>query len=63
MRPPRLNYFGGEGERDPAVVFTGVDPPGTAPGDGGELGTTAAIGGEVTELELVTEGVPARFAH
>ena len=24
---------------------------------------TAADGGEVTELELITEGVPARFAH
>ena len=43
MRSPRLNCFGVEEERDPAEGFTGVDLHGAAPGDGGELGTTAAM--------------------
>ena len=43
MRSPRLNCFGVEEESDPAEGFTGVDLHGAAPGDGGELGTTAAM--------------------
>ena len=43
MRSPRLNFFGVEEESDPAEGFTGVDLHGAAPGDGGELGTTAAM--------------------
>ena len=43
MRSPRLNCFGVEEEREPAEGFTGVDLHGAAPGDGGELSTTAAM--------------------
>ena len=38
MRPPRLNFFGVEGERDAAVLPSVFDPTGAAAGDGGELG-------------------------